>query len=153
MKNEPSTATSASRVSITPYLICKEAAQLIEFYKQAFGAQEDYRLMQDDGRVGHAELTIGGARFSIADEFPEMGFKSPASYGGSPVLLHLYVDDVDAFFDRARAAKAQVLAEPSDEFHGDRVGRLVDPSGHLWLVATRKAEMSPEEMQRRMSTR
>ena len=136
---------------ITPYLICKGAAQAIEFYKQAFGAREDYRLNMADGRVGHAELVLGAGRFAVADEFPEMDCKSPAAYGGSPVNLHLYVEDVDAFFARARAAQARVLAEPKDEFYGDRVCRLGDPSGHVWMIATRKQQMSPEEMQRRMS--
>ena len=133
---------------ITPYLICKGAARAIEFYQRAFGAREDYRLVQNDGRVGHAELTIGAARFAVADEFPEMDCKGPQSYGGSPVNLHLYVDDVDAVFARARAADARVLSEPVDEFFGDRVCRIADPSGHVWMFATRKAEVAPEEMQR-----
>jgi PhnB protein len=144
------TPTTSPPTSITPYLICKEAARAIEFYVRAFGAREDFRLMQDDGRVGHAELLIGTARFSLADEFPEMNCKSPQAYGGSPVNLHLYVADVDAFFARARDAGARVLGEPHDEFYGDRVCRLADPSGHVWMIATRKEDVSPQEMQRRM---
>ena len=147
MDSKPATTVPAS---IMPYLICKNAAQTIDFYKQAFGATEDYRLIQDDDRVGHAELTLGSGRLALADEFPEMDCKSPRSYGGSPVILHLYVADVDAFFARAQAASAQVLAEPHDEFYGDRVCRLADPSGHVWMIATRKTDVSPEEMQRRM---
>jgi PhnB protein len=137
--------------SLIPYLIVQQAAQAIEFYHRAFGAREDFRLLMNDGRVGHAELRIEGARFTLADEFPEMGHRSPQSLGGTPVLLHLYVPDVDAFVDRARAAQARVLSEPSDESFGDRVARLADPSGHQWLIATRKQEVSPEEMQRRIS--
>jgi PhnB protein len=136
--------------TLVPYLICKGAAQMIQFYRQAFGAVEDFRLVMNDGRVGHAELTIGGARFSVADEFPEMSCSSPLHYGGSPVNLHLYVDDVDAIVARARAADARVLAEPTDEPYGDRVARLADPSGHVWMIATRKEQVSPEEMQRRI---
>jgi PhnB protein len=136
--------------AIVPYLSCKGAAQVIEFYKKAFGAVEDFRLMMEDGRVGHAELSIGAARFSVADEFPEMGFSSPLHYGGSSVSLHLYVEDVDAFFARARAADARVLAEPIDESYGDRIARLADPAGHVWMIATRKEQVSPEEMQRRI---
>lgn len=136
--------------TLVPYLICKGTAQLIGFYEKAFGAVEDYRLVMDDGRVGHAELTIGTARFSVADEFPEMGLHGPLHYGGSTVTLHLYVEDVDAFVARARAADARVLAEPSDEFYGDRVARLGDPAGHVWMIATRKEVVTPAEMQRRM---
>jgi PhnB protein len=136
--------------ALTPYLIVQQAAQAIEFYQRAFGAREDFRLMMNDGRVGHAELRIGQARFSLADEFPELGFRSPQALGGTPVNLHLYVDDVDAFVARARAAQARVLAEPTDESFGDRVARLADPSGHVWMIATRKQEVSPEEMQRQI---
>ncbi len=135
---------------IMPYLSCKGAAQAIEFYLRAFGAREEYRLTMDDGRIGHAELLIGAARFGVAEEFPELGFKSPLSYGGSTVTLHLYVEDVDAFFARAREAQAKVLEAPRDEFYGDRVCRLGDPSGHVWMIATKKEEVSPEEMRRRM---
>jgi PhnB protein len=141
---------TSSNLGLTPYLICKEAARAIDFYRQAFGAREDYRLMMDDGRVGHAELLIGNARFAVADEFPEMDCKSPVSYGGSPVTLQLYVEDVDAFCARATGAGARPSGEITDEFYGDRVGRLIDPSGHVWMIATRKEVVSPEEMQRRM---
>lgn len=142
---------SHSATTLTPYLICRKAALAIEFYKRAFGATEDYRLVQEDGRIGHAELLIDGARFSLADEFPEMDCKSPETFGGSPVTLHLYVPDVDAVFARAKAAEARVLSAPQDQFYGDRVCRLADPSGHVWMIATRKEEVSPAEMQRRMN--
>jgi PhnB protein len=148
--NDQKSPAASNEIVLTPYLICRNAARAIEFYVQAFGALEDFRLMQDDGRVGHAELRIGGARFSVADEFPELGFKSPQSYGGSPITLHLYVPDVDAFVARARAARAEVLAEPEDAMYGDRIGRLADPSGHHWMIATKKVEVPPEEIQRRM---
>ena len=142
---------TTTTTGIMPYLICKGAARAIDFYQRAFGAREDYRLMQDDGRVGHAELTIGAAaRLAVADEFPELDIKSPETYGGTSVNLHLYVEDVDAFCARAKEAGARVLSEPEDQFYGDRVCRLVDPSGHVWMIATRKEEVSPEEMQRRM---
>lgn len=149
MNDDPRTRT-AGDTAIVPYLICKEAAKLIDFYVSAFGAKEDYRLEQGDGRVGHAELLIGAARFSLADEFPELDLVSPQTRGGASVNLHLYVPDVDAFFDRARRAGARVLAEPKDEFYGDRVCRLADPSGHVWMIATHQRDVSPEEMQRRM---
>src|SRR5262249_55257666 len=100
--------------TITPYLSIKGAADAIEFYKQAFGAAEVMRMAQPDGRVGHAELTIGDAKVMLADEFPEMDFRSPHSFGGSPVHLHLYVEDVDAVVERAVAAGAKQIRPVQD---------------------------------------
>jgi PhnB protein len=135
--------------SITPYLIARNAAAAIEFYKKAFGAQESYRLEQPDGRVGHVELRIGDSVVMLADEFPEMGIKGPASCGGTPVSLLLYVADVDAAAARAVAAGATVTRPVKDQFYGDRSGTLEDPFGHKWTIATRKEELSPEEINRR----
>jgi PhnB protein len=133
----------------TPYLIVQGAARAIEFYKKAFGATELYRLADPGGRVGHAEIKIGDSPIMLADEHPEMGARSPQAFGGSPVSLLLYVEDVDAVFSRAVAAGAQVRRPVKDQFYGDRAGTLVDPFGHSWTVATHKEDVSSEEVQRR----
>jgi PhnB protein len=132
-----------------PYLSCKNAAGAIDFYKKAFGATELMRMAQPDGRVGHAEIQIGAARIMLADEFPEMGFRSPRSLGGSPVGIHIYVADVDALADRAVAAGATLLRPVADQFYGDRSATLEDPYGHRWFFATHKEDVSPEELRRR----
>ncbi|HEY6420672.1 MAG TPA: VOC family protein [Candidatus Binataceae bacterium] len=138
----------ASRVS--PYLSVKNAPAMIDFYKKAFGAAETMRLKQPDGRIGHAEITIGGASIMLADEFPEMGFLSPNSIGArSPVAVHLYVEDVDAVYKPAIAAGAVSTKEPTDEFFGERNAHLTDPSGHAWFLSSRIEEVSPAEMQKR----
>ena len=134
---------------VTPYLCIKGAADAIEFYKKAFGATEVMRLAQPDGRVGHAELQFGDSRLMLADEFPEMGFKSPRAIGGTPVMLHLYVEDVDTVIGRAVANGAKVLHPVKDQFYGDRSGSVTDPYGHVWHVATHKEDLSPEEIGRR----
>ena len=134
----------------TPYLIIKEAARAIDFYKQAFGAEEIIRLADPTGRVEHAEIRIGTSPIMLADEFPEMGALSPSSLGGSPVSIHLYVEDVDALADRAVAAGAKMLRPVKDQFYGDRSGTFADPFGHIWTVATHKEDLSPEEIQRRV---
>ncbi len=135
--------------SVTPYLIIKGAAEAIEFYKKAFGATELFRMAQPDGRVGHAEIKIGDSPIMLADEFPEMGHKSPTTLGGSPVSLMIYVEDVDAVFASAIAAGAKEDRPVEDKFYGDRGGSLSDPFGHLWHIATHKEDVSPEEMQKR----
>ncbi len=137
------------RATITPYLSVKGAAAAIEFYERAFGATEVLRLNQPDGRVGHAEVNIGGAKIYLADEFPEIGFQSPESMGGSPINIHLDVPDVDASARRMVAAGATVLRPVADQFYGDRSGQFRDPFGYTWTLSTRKEEMSPAEMQRR----
>jgi len=142
-------AVSEFRTTATPYLSIKGAAAAIEFYKKAFGATEAFRLMQPDGRVGHAEIDIGGAKIMLADEFPEIGFRSPESLGGSPIVIHLDVEDVDAVARRAVAAGATVVRPVADQFYGDRSGQFRDPFGYTWVLSTRKEELSPEEMQRR----
>jgi PhnB protein len=135
--------------NVTPYLCCKGAADAIEFYKKAFGATEVLRMGDPSGKVGHAELQIGDSRIMLADEFPEMGFRSPQSIGGSPVMLHLYVEDVDATVPKAVAAGARVTREVADQFYGDRGGQVEDPFGHKWYVSTHKEDLSPEEIQKR----
>ncbi len=135
---------------ITPYLSVKGGSEAIEFYKKAFGAEEVMRLPNPDGTLGHAEIKIGDAVVMLADESSDYGNLSPKTLGGSAVRLHMYVEDVDAFFDRAIAAGAKVLIPLADQFYGDRSGRLEDPYGHVWLVSTHVEDVSPEEMQRRM---
>ncbi len=132
----------------TPHLVVKNAKAAIDFYERAFGAKELMRLATPDGRIAHAEIKIGDSTVMLADEFPEWGDRSPESLGGTPVRLHLYVEDVDVLAARAMAAGARVVIPVDDQFYGDRAGRLADPFGHLWVVATRVREMSPEEVQR-----
>jgi len=135
--------------TITPYLTIRGAAQAIEFYKKAFGAEELSRMTAPDGRLGHAELRIGDSIFMLGDEFPEMGGKGPQTLGGTPVGLFLYVNDVDAAFARATAAGAKVTMPLADMFWGDRYGKLADPFGHEWSLGTHKEDVKPEEMARR----
>jgi PhnB protein len=136
----------------TPYLIVQGAAKAIDFYKQAFGATELMRLADPSGKVGHAEIKIGNSPIMLADEFPEMGARGPQSFGGSPVSICLYVEDVDARFNRAIAAGAKAVRPVKDQFYGDRSGTLTDPFGHTWTIATHKEDLSPEEINRRAET-
>ena len=133
----------------TPYLIVRDAASAIEFYKRAFGATELMRMADPSGKVMHAEIRIGDSPIMLADEFPEMGARSPQSFGGSPVSILLYVEDVDALFSQAIAAGAKVQRPVKDQFYGDRSGGLTDPFGHVWYIATHKEDVSPEEMRKR----
>jgi PhnB protein len=135
--------------AVIPYLSIKGAADAIEFYKKAFGATELMRMGQPDGRVGHAELQIGDSKIMLADEHPEMDFRGPRSIGGSPVMLHLYVEDVDTVVGRAVANGAKILRPIQDQFYGDRSGTIADPYGHLWHVSTHKEDLAPEEIERR----
>jgi PhnB protein len=134
---------------VTPYLICADAARAIAFYKEAFGASERMRLGAPGGRIGHAEITIGDCAIMLADEHPEMGARAPRSYGGSPVSLVLYVENVDATVERATLAGAKLQRAVEDKFYGDRMGSIVDPDGHIWHVATHIEDVAPEELQRR----
>jgi PhnB protein len=136
--------------TVTPYLAIKNAAEALEFYKKGFGAVERYKLLLPDGRVGHAEIQLGDSIVMLSDEFPEYGGKAPETLGGSPVNIHLYVEDVDAFFERALAAGAHARKPVMDQFYGDRSGQLEDPFGHLWWVATHTEDVAPEEMQKRV---
>ncbi len=133
----------------TPYLSIKGAAEAIDFYKRAFGATETMRLAEPGGRIGHAEIRIGRATIMLSDEYPEMGVLSPKTLGGSPVTIHLYVEDVDALARQAEAAGIKTLRPVADQFYGDRGGKFEDPFGHLWHFATHKEDVSPEEMNRR----
>ena len=135
--------------SVTPYLAVKQAADAIEFYKRAFGAKERMRLRAPGGKVGHAELEIGDSVVMIADEYPEMDFRSPDHYGGSAVSLHVYVNDVDAAFRRATEAGAKPLRSVQNQFYGDRTGTISDPFGHVWHLATHREDLSPEEIEKR----
>ena len=136
--------------TVAPYLAIKNAGGALEFYRNAFGAIETYKLVVPDGRVGHAEIRLGDSLIMLSDEFPEFGGKAPEALGGSPVSIHLYVDDVDAFFKRALAAGARERKPVEDQFYGDRSGQLEDPFGHLWWVATHKEDVAPAEMQQRV---
>jgi PhnB protein len=132
---------------VTPYLIVKGAAAATDFYKKTFGATELFRIPDASGKlVGHAEIKIGDSHIMLADEYPEMGYRSPQSLGGTPVSLLLYVDDVDATIPRAVAAAARLVQPIKDQFYGDRSGTVHDPFGHVWTVATHKKDVSPEEM-------
>lgn len=132
----------------TAYLSVHDAAKAIDFYVHVFGAKE---LARHDmgGRVGHAELKVGTGLLMLADEFPEMDFRGPKSIGGSPVMLNLYVEDVDAVVARARAAGAAIVRPVADQFYGDRSGQFTDPFGHRWNVATHVEDVSDEEIERR----
>ena len=134
----------------TPYLCIKDAAQAIEFYKKAFGAVEEARLPGSDGKLMHALIRIGDSQIMLADEFPEWGALGPKALKGSPVTIHLYVDDADAFARRAAAAGAKITMPVDEQFWGDRYGKLEDPFGHVWSVGTHVRDVSPEEMQRAM---
>ena len=136
--------------TVAPYLAIKNAVSALEFYQKAFGAKETYRLVLPDGRLGHAEIRLGDSLIMLADEFPEFGGKAPETLGGSPVSIHLYVEDVDAFVKRAVAEGARLVKPVADQFYGDRSGQLEDPYGHLWWVATHKEDVAPEEMQKRV---
>lgn len=143
-------AAQETRAAVTPYLSVRNAAAAIEFYKKAFGATEITRLVQPDGRIGHAEINIGGARIMLADEFPEIGFQSPESLGGSPLRIHLDVADVDAVARQAVSAGAAIVRPVADQFYGDRSGQVRDPFGYTWTISTHKETLTPEEVQHRM---
>jgi PhnB protein len=135
----------------TPYLILKDAAQAIEFYKRAFGAAELMRFPAPGGKIGHAEIKIGDSVIMLADEHPEMDARSPTHFGGSPVSIMIYVEDVDKQFKQALAAGGTELRPLTDQFYGDRSGTLKDPFGHSWHLSTHKEDVSMEEMNRRMA--
>ena len=132
-----------------PYLHVNGAAKAIDFYVAAFGAREKFRLAEPSGRIGHAELDIGGTTLMLADEFPEYGIKGPHTIGGTAVTIHLHVDDADEVIRRAVASGAQVESEPKDQFYGERSGRICDPFGHRWNIGHSIEDVTAEEMQRR----
>jgi PhnB protein len=135
--------------NVTPYLIVDGASGAIEFYRKAFGATELMRMAAPGGKVGHAEIRIGDSRIMLADEYPDMGARGPKAFGGSPVNLHLYVEDVDAVARQAVAAGAKEVRPVKDQFYGDRSGTFEDPYGHLWHVATHKEDVPEAELKRR----
>ncbi|HUC65874.1 MAG TPA: VOC family protein [Stellaceae bacterium] len=135
--------------SVTPYLIFSGASDAIAFYKKALGAQEILRMDAPGGRVGHAELQIGDSRIMLADEHPELHALSPKTIGGSPVTLHLYVENVDAAVERAIAAGATLVRPVADQFYGDRTGGIADPFGYRWFIATHKEDLTMDEIRRR----
>ncbi len=135
--------------ALTPYLIVNGAAAAIDFYKKAFGAKEVMRMPGPDGKIGHADLLIGGGHVMLADESPEMGHRGARSFGGSPVSLVLYVEDVDGVVKQAVGAGATLTRPVKNEFYGDRTGGLTDPFGHIWHVMTHVEDVSNEEMEKR----
>ena len=136
--------------SVTPYLTLNDAARALYFYKRAFGAKELLRMDAPGGKIGHAEIQIGDSRLMLGDEMPGMGNQSPKTLGGTTSGVMIYVEDVDRVFNQAVSAGAQVEAPLADMFWGDRYGRLKDPFGHSWSVATHKEDVAPAEMQKRM---
>ena len=137
--------------TLTPYLVLSDAARAIDFYKQAFGAEETVRMGSPDGKVMHAELKIGNSMLMLSDEM--MGNRSPLALGGSPVSVFMYVDDVDSVYQRATEAGAKADMPPTDMFWGDRFGKLTDPFGHSWALATHIEDVTPEEMKKRSDAR
>ncbi len=135
--------------SVTPYLIVRGGVRALEFYRKAFGAKELMRIDMGGGKLGHAELKIGDSVVMLADEFPEMGFRGPTSYGGTPVSLLVYVEGVDARVKQAVAAGAKLVRPVKDQFYGDRSGTVVDPFGHQWTLATHIEDLTPEQISQR----
>ena len=133
----------------TPYLIINGAAATLKFYKEAFGATELFRMDAPGGKIGHAEIKIGDSPIMLADEYPDMGYRGPQAIGGTPVSIMLYVEDVDAVFNRTVAAGAKVKQPVIDQFYGDRSATLEDPFGHVWTIATHKEDLTPEEIGKR----
>ena len=135
--------------SLTPYLAVEDAAKAIDFYKEAFGAEEHVRMPSPDGKVAHAELQIGDSKLMLSDPFPQSNVRPPSERGGPTASIFMYVNDADATFEQAQKAGATVVAELEDMFWGDRFGTLSDPFGHVWSVATHKEDLSEEEMAER----
>ena len=135
--------------TVTAYLMVDDAARALDFYRDAFGAEELFRLPMGD-KIGHAEIMIGDTHLMLADEFPDMGALGPNSRGGPTASFMIYVPDADAAYDRAVKAGARADRPLKNEFWGDRIGTVIDPFGHKWSLATHVEEVPPEEMQRRM---
>jgi PhnB protein len=134
---------------ITPYLAVDGAAEAIEYYKEVFGAKERVRMDAPDGKIGHAELEIGGSIVMLSDTFPQFAAKSPKQLGGTSVSIFMYVEDVDAVVKKAVDAGATITMEVADQFWGDRFGNVEDPFGHVWSLATHVEDVPPEEMAER----
>jgi PhnB protein len=142
-------AIPAGYPRLSPYLCVEGAARAIDFYTRVLGATERMRMPAPGGKIGHAELQIGDSVLMLADEHPEMHFLSPQSVGGTPVLLSVYVENVDEVFARALAAGARSVRAIADQFYGDRSGQFEDPFGHHWNIATHVEDVTPEEMAKR----
>jgi uncharacterized glyoxalase superfamily protein PhnB len=136
--------------TITPHLVCSGAADALTFYKQAFGAVEIGRMPGPNGKIMHAQMRIGDSIFMLADDFPDYGCVGPLALKNTPVYIHLYVEDADAAFARAVEAGARATMPMADMFWGDRYGQLEDPFGHRWAIATRKRDLTPEQMREAM---
>jgi PhnB protein len=153
VREKPSDVENIARQqTITPHLVCGGAADAIEFYKRAFGAKETMRLEGINGKLMHASIRVGDASVMLVDELPEWGSLSPITLGGSPVTIHLYVDDVDAFVARAVREGALLRMPVEDMFWGDRYGVIEDPFGHKWSIATHLRDMSSDEIAEAMKT-
>ncbi len=150
MKETGAKPGPAGMQALSPHLVCAGAAKAIDFYKKAFGATEMMRLPGKGGKLMHGSVQINGALVMLVDEFPEMGAKAPTTLKGTPVTIHLMVDDVDAFTKRAIKAGAKVIMPVSDMFWGDRYGVIEDPFGHRWSIATHLRDMSAKEIQAAM---
>jgi len=135
--------------SLTPYLVVNDGSKAIEFYKQAFGAKEINRMAGPGGKIGHAEVKIGDSIMMLSDEMPGSGNRSAQSLGGSPVSIFMYVENIDSAFDQAVKAGAKADMPPQDMFWGDRFGKLTDPFGHQWALATHVEDVAPQEMEKR----
>ena len=129
-----------------PYLAVRGAARALEFYETAFGAVEKLRFNMADGRVGHAEFSVGDAAVMLSDEFPDQNINGPETLGGTSCSVHLYVEDVDAFVEKAVGGGAEIVQKVEDQFYGDRTGKIKDPFGHVWWIATHMEDLSPEEI-------
>ncbi|HET7204774.1 MAG TPA: VOC family protein [Steroidobacteraceae bacterium] len=136
--------------TVTPHLVCDGAAAAIEFYQKAFGATAGGTMLGPDGRVMHAQIQIGDSTVMLVDENRQFGMLGPKSLNGSPVTIHLYVDDVDAVYRRAVSAGAKAVMPPADMFWGDRYGVLEDPFGHRWSIATHQRDLTADQMQEAM---
>lgn len=137
--------------TVIPHLIARDASKAIEFYKKAFSAEEVCRMAGPNDAIMHAEVRIGDSLIYLAEEAPQWGCVGPQSLNGSPVTIHMYVADVDAAYDRAVKAGATATMPPQDMFWGDRYGKLTDPFGHVWSLATHKEDVSPDECMKRMA--
>lgn len=135
--------------TVSAYLTIDGADQAIKFYSEVLGATERMRMPAPDGKIGHAELQVGDSVIMLADEFPDMGNRGPKAVGGSPVTLSVYVDDVDAVFDRAVKLGAKSVRPVQDQFYGDRTGMFEDPFGHMWNIGTHVEDVPPDEMAKR----
>jgi PhnB protein len=138
--------------TVTPYLVMRDAARALDFYKRALGATELLRFDAPGGKIGHAEIKVGDSVIMLADEMPDMGYRGPQSLGGTAVSLMVYVEDVDSQFKRAVDAGAKVKQDVKDQFYGDRSGTVEDPFGHVWTIATHKEDVSQDELMRRAAT-